>query len=99
MEKPPAGYTGFTISVTAAPDESGRPRMEHPIINEVLPDTPAAAAGLERGDVILSVNGEDARQVGALYPIVGEPYRMRVRRGDRERDVELRPVAKPLRYS
>ena len=97
MEKPPPGYTGFTVSITAAPDESGRPRMDYPIINDVLPDTPAAAAGLRSGDVILAVNGEDARRAGVLYPLVGAPYAMRIKRGDGEREVSLIPVQKPAR--
>jgi serine protease Do len=50
------------------------------LINQVLPGTPAEAAGLENGDVVTAVNGETidgarelTRRVGAFQP--GEDVR------------------------
>ena len=69
--------------------------LAYPRIRDVAPGTPAAAAGLRSGDVILEVNGVDARTVGSLYPTVGERYAMRIRRGEEEHEVNLTPVPKP----
>ena len=33
------------------------------VIGQVLPDTPAAAAGLQTGDVIYKINGRDIQNV------------------------------------
>ena len=35
------------------------------VVERVFPDTPAAAAGLRRGDVVLRVNGQDVRETAA----------------------------------
>ncbi len=59
------------------------------LINQVLPGTPAEAAGLENGDVITEVNGETidgalelTRRVGAFQP--GEDVRFTVMRDAEE---------------
>jgi serine protease Do len=49
----------------------GMDRPEGALIAQVLPDSPAAAAGLEPGDVVLSFNGNDVPTSGALPPMVG----------------------------
>ena len=48
--------------------------MEHPhgaIVAKVLPDSPAEAAGLEQGDVILTFNGKKLFNSSMLPPLVG----------------------------
>lgn len=62
------------------------------LVSEVLPDTPAEAAGLQRGDIILEVAGERTRDVGlfrsdiaALDP--GSEVELLVVRDGRERIV------------
>lgn len=48
------------------------------VVLDVLPDTPAMAAGLRPGDVILSVNGKPIHQPDQLFDVIG-----RYRPGDR----------------
>lgn len=64
------------------------------IVEDVLPDSPAASAGLRAGDRIGAVNGrpigtslELARRVAVLPP--GTVLRLSVRRGNRVRDVAV----------
>lgn len=88
------GYTGFTVSFVAAFRHDGGADLSYPTIKDVLPDTPAAAAGLMSGDVILEVNGVDARQGRALYATAGTRYAMKIRRGAEEREFVLVPEPK-----
>lgn len=48
----------------------GLDRVTGALINQVLPDTPAAEAGLQRGDVLLSFNGREVRGVRELQLLV-----------------------------
>lgn len=66
-----------------------------PEIQKVREGGPAAAAGLQEGDLIIAVGGVDittdegGRAFGALT--AGEPARIRVRRDDRDLDVTVTP--------
>jgi len=55
------------------------------VVNQVLPESPAAAAGLQTGDVIYKINGRDIQNVpDASYNIrlnLGETLTMTVKRG------------------
>lgn len=50
----------------------GMDRPEGALVAQVLPDGPAAAAGLEPGDVVVEFNGNDVATSGALPPMVGQ---------------------------
>ena len=49
----------------------GMDRPEGALVAQVLPDSPAAAAGLEPGDVIVEFDGRDVPTSGSLPPMVG----------------------------
>ncbi len=63
------------------------------VINQVLPDSPAAAAGLQTGDVIYKINGRDVQNVNdASYNIrlyQGETMTMKVKRGSEFLDLRV----------
>lgn len=77
------------------------------IISEVLPGTPAAAAGLEDRDLLLAING---RPLPPLKPDsvlqayferelllnrIGQPVRLSIRRGEEEQELEVIPEKAP----
>jgi predicted metalloprotease with PDZ domain len=77
----------------ALPNMSGRSVSgfsEHPVVRMVVDGSGAAQAGIRVGDVLLSVNGKDARE-GRLFPDrqPGTRYVVRIRRGTEEREVTL----------
>lgn len=60
-----------------------------PTIGSIMPDSAAARAGLQVGDVILEVNGQPVPHYTALQHLLGPLYegdtiRLKVRRGDKE---------------
>ena len=74
--------------------------LEGVLINQVLDDTPAQAAGLENGDIILQINGEPVddpreltRRVGAFAP--GDRVAFRILRGERERTIRVELTERP----
>jgi regulator of sigma E protease len=64
------------------------------VVNEVAPDSPAAAAGLQTGDVIYEINGRDIQNVpDASYNIrlnLGETINMTVKRGTEFVDLKVK---------
>src|SRR5262245_10867108 len=66
------------------------------LVRGVLEGSPAAAAGLARGDRLLAVEGEPFRPVASFRDRIGSPTRMRVRPAgapDAERKLMLVPEA------
>ncbi|MDX1454177.1 MAG: Do family serine endopeptidase [Gammaproteobacteria bacterium] len=89
------GWLGVDIQdVTRELAESfGMSRPEGALVRSVFDGSPAAAAGLEVGDIILAVNERAVFTAGELPPLVGatsagESLRMRVLRDGQQVDVE-----------
>jgi S1-C subfamily serine protease len=87
------GTTGFDYAyretIIMRSGTTPRPQTQ-PRVEKIDPQGPAARAGMAVGDVILSVNGRDAREP-RLFPDKrpGTRYLVRVRRGTVERELTL----------
>jgi C-terminal processing protease CtpA/Prc len=82
---PRTGCTGLEIASRA----DGARRL-HPRISAVEAGSPAERAGFKRGDVILSVSGQDSRDAAELFVApAGTHFRVVIRRDAAERQVEL----------
>jgi serine protease Do len=72
----------------------GLPERDGVLVRAVEEGTPAATAGLERGDLIVAVDGEALAGIDALHKAVdraGGPLSLTVVRGAEERAVEVVP--------
>lgn len=70
----------------------GLPERDGLLVQQVFDDTPAAAAGLRRGDLIVAVDGTDVDSVDVLYAALSgqsETLSLRVLRGADELDVNV----------
>ena len=74
--------------------------VEGVLINQVIEGTPAQVAGLENGDIVLSVNGREVdeareltRRVGAFAP--GEDVQLRILRDEREQTITVTLAERP----
>jgi regulator of sigma E protease len=71
----------------------------HVTIGEVVPDFPAAQAGLLPGDVILKANGQEVRNNeevrNQIYSNLGKPILFVVQRGEEVQEFEVTPLAEP----
>jgi serine protease Do len=79
------------------------------IVSEVLPESPADQGGLQDGDLVVAINGEELPRLKPdsvlqayferqlLLSEVGEPVRLSVLRGDESLDVEVVPSESPTR--
>jgi C-terminal processing protease CtpA/Prc len=71
--------------------QTGWQARDYPRVSSLTEGSAAAKAGLRTGDIIVSVNGRDAREpplFSALRP--GAGIVMRVRRGTEEREIRYR---------
>lgn len=72
---------------------SGAPRWtSYPKITEIIPTSPAGKVGLAVGDVLLEVNGVDARDPRTLLGDKTQ-FKLRIRRGSTVREflIDLKP--------
>jgi S1-C subfamily serine protease len=70
------------------------------LVGMVVPGSPAARAGVQRGDVVLKFNGVDVDDAERLRWLsanagVGKKIVLRLKRGNREADVSLTTMAQP----
>jgi regulator of sigma E protease len=67
----------------------------NPKIDNVFKDSPAARAGLERGDVVLAVDGQPAKSTLAISDYIkrhaGQPIAMSILRDGTKREVKVTP--------
>lgn len=101
-------YLGVQIA-TLTPDAAKRnnddpnaammlPEIEGVLVVRVFPDTPAAEAGIRRGDVLLSIDGTPTKSAEDLQTLidhsrVGQRLRVQVRRGQQTMQVSVRTAA------
>jgi serine protease Do len=70
----------------------GLPERDGLLVQEVFDNTPAAAAGLRRGDLIVAIDGTQVDSVDVLYAALGgtvETLTLRILRGTEEMDVPV----------
>lgn len=98
-------YLGVQIA-TLTPDLAQRnnddpnttvilPEVDGVLVVGVVPNSPAAAAGIRRGDVIIEINGQTVAMADRLQNLVdqtqiGQSLRVTLRRGDRTQQVSVR---------
>ncbi len=66
-----------------------------PVVGQVLPDRPAAKAGIQEGDTIVAVNGRPVQQwydlLEVLQSSAGQPLKVEVARGGRRLALDVTP--------
>jgi S1-C subfamily serine protease len=76
------------------------PEQDGALVQRVLPDSPAEAAGLRRGDLVIEVAEQRVRTPSALLQQVeqsqvGQPLPLTVLRGRKELQLSIKPAALP----
>lgn len=71
------------------------PEVNGVLVVRVVPDSPAAAAGLRRGDVIVQIDGQNITKAEQLQSIVedttlGQALQVKIRRGNQTQQVSVR---------
>jgi S1-C subfamily serine protease len=89
------GYLGISANPVQLPAElAGDGPGVGLMIAAVEPDSPAAAAGLALGDVLLAIDGQPVRRMEGLLAHldgerIGQPVTLRVLRGGQPRDIAV----------
>jgi regulator of sigma E protease len=91
------------VTVPAGP-ETGKRRMDlinailpwyPPVAGTVVPGKPAARAGLEKGDTLVSIEGTPIRTfgdlIGVVAPAAGKPLAFTIRRGSETKTLTITP--------
>jgi serine protease Do len=97
--RPWLGVTGQALSRDLA-EGFGLDRAGGVVLNQVHPNSPAAAAGLELGDVILAFNDHEILDPGALRfrvatAKIGSEAHLKVLRDGRPEDIAIKLVVAP----
>jgi C-terminal processing protease CtpA/Prc len=80
-------YTGLHVHGLPRPAADGTPRWaDYPVVGAVEPGSPAARVGVAPGDVLVLVNGADARDPRTLFGAPGKVFTLRVRRAGHLRE-------------
>jgi serine protease Do len=87
-------YESAWLGVLPVRDGAGKPAEPGVGVRYVVPDSPAAVAGLDRGQRILKFNDAEVSTSGALLDLVSrirpnEPARLTIEDDGAQRDVEL----------
>jgi serine protease Do len=91
------GYLGVTIQALTRElaDSFGMDEVKGALVNEVMEDSPAAEAGLKRGDIILSFNGQEIEDLNDLPRVVAnspvdEEVKVKIFRKGKVREVKVK---------
>ncbi|MCE9544242.1 MAG: PDZ domain-containing protein [Planctomycetia bacterium] len=70
------------------------------VVHDVLPEGPAAKAGLKRNDVLLTADGKPLADVAALSKIVNQPgakeFELSILRAGKPQTVKITPAERPM---
>jgi C-terminal processing protease CtpA/Prc len=89
-------YTGIGVRGRPSPAPDGTPRWaDYPVVHAVAQGSPAARVGILPGDVLLLVNGTDARDPRTLFGEPGKVFTVQIRRGSAIREFVLASVRRP----
>ncbi|HXU13291.1 MAG TPA: trypsin-like peptidase domain-containing protein [Candidatus Binatia bacterium] len=99
---PPRGWIG-AYAVAADPESRakfGLPPQARLVVDQIFPGSPAAAAGLKRGDGLMKVEGEDVSSLSGLQARFlaakpGDSMTLRIARGGESLDRPLTLVPRP----
>jgi len=98
--RPRVPYTGINISGQPRFSPGGSFRWAtHPTAASVDSGSPAYRVGMRGGDVVLLVNGSDARDPETLVGQPGKVYVFRIRRGTEVREYTVTSTTLPVRPS
>ncbi|HEY9805585.1 MAG TPA: PDZ domain-containing protein, partial [Candidatus Obscuribacterales bacterium] len=72
------------------------PEVSGVLVMQVMPNSPAAAAGLRRGDVIMAVGSQSVKTAEQLQRAVeqsriNQPLQLQVQRGEQTQQLSIRP--------
>ncbi|MDO8501939.1 MAG: PDZ domain-containing protein [Gemmatimonadaceae bacterium] len=103
-QEPPKGWVGVVITTgIGQANESGAMVFnDYPVIESIEPGSPAEKAGLQTGDLLISINSQDFRKnpipMSSLL-VPGQRITFRYKRNDVLRRISLEVVERPVNTS
>ncbi|MCG3111572.1 MAG: DegQ family serine endoprotease [Candidatus Manganitrophus sp. SB1] len=96
------GWLGVSIQEVTPQlaKEFGLKESKGALVSDVLPDSPAEAAGIQRGDILLAIDGKEVESTAQLRKwvagtAVGKKIRLTLFRDKKEKEIELSPGEQP----